>query len=57
MNKPFDLRALLREAPVVKDGQSALEVVVRLRKAPAHKVRVYDKYGHFERIIIPMGVL
>ena len=57
MNEPFDLRALLREAPVVRDGKSALEVVDRLRTAPAHMVLVYDEYGHFEGIITPMDVL
>ena len=57
MNEPFDLRSLLREAPVVRDGKSALEVVERLRTAPAHMVLVYDEYGHFEGIITPMDVL
>lgn len=57
MNEPFDLRALLREAPTVRDGQGALEVVDRLRTAPAHMVLVYDEYGHFEGIITPMDVL
>ena len=57
MNEPFDLRALLRQAPVVRDGQSALEVMDRLRTSPAHMVLVYDEYGHFEGIITPMDVL
>jgi putative hemolysin len=57
MNQPFDLRALLREAPTVRDGQSALEVVDRLRTSPAHMVLVYDEYGHFEGIVTPMDVL
>ncbi len=57
MNEPFDLRALLREAPVVQGGKSALEVIDRLRTAPAHMVLVFDEYGHFEGIITPMDVL
>ena len=57
MSEPFDLRALLREAPVVQGGQSALEVIDRLRTAPAHMVLVYDEYGHFEGIVTPMDVL
>lgn len=53
----FDLRAVLREAPVVRDGQGALDVIENLRRAPAHMVLVYDEYGHFEGIITPMDVL
>lgn len=57
MQEPFDLRGLLLHAPVVRDGQSALEVIDRLRTSPAHLVLVYDEYGHFEGIITPMDVL
>ena len=57
LNADFDLRSLLREAPVVRDGQDALGVVDRLRRAPAHMVLVYDEYGHFEGVITPMDVL
>jgi putative hemolysin len=53
----FDLRAVLREAPVVRDGQGALDVIENLRRSPAHMVLVYDEYGHFEGIITPMDVL
>lgn len=54
---PFDLRTLLREAPVVRDRTSALEVIDRLRATPSHMVLVYDEYGHFEGIITPMDLL
>lgn len=57
LGESFDLRALLREAPVVRDGQSALDIVDRLRTAPAHMVLVYDEYGIFEGIITPMDIL
>ncbi|MCU0908395.1 MAG: hemolysin family protein [Rhodobacteraceae bacterium] len=52
-----DLRSLIVEAPVVRDGMPALDVLERLRGAPAHMVLVYDEYGHFEGIITPMDVL
>lgn len=52
-----DPRTLLIEAPVVRDGLNALEVLETLRKSPAHMVLVYDEYGHFEGIITPMDVL
>jgi putative hemolysin len=50
-------RAVLIEAPVVRDGMNALDVLETLRKSPAHMVLVYDEYGHFEGIITPMDVL
>lgn len=57
MNAPFDLRTLLREAPIVRDGQPATEVIDCLRKAPAHMLLVYDEYGHLQGVITPMDVL
>jgi len=50
-----DTRALLIEAPVVRDGMAALDVLETLRGAPAHMVLVYDEYGHFDGIITPPG--
>ena len=38
-----DPRALLIEAPVVRDGMNALDVLETLRKSPAHMVLVYDE--------------
>ncbi|MEE4346145.1 MAG: hemolysin family protein [Paracoccaceae bacterium] len=57
MGAPCDLRAVLCDAPVVRDGQGALDVIESLRRTPAHMVLVYDEYGHFEGIITPMNVL
>lgn len=33
------------EAPLMRDGQNAREVVDQLRTAPAHTVLIYDQYG------------
>lgn len=56
-DKPLDPKAKIFEAPVVRDGMAALDVLEALRKSPAHMVLVYDEYGHFEGIITPMDVL
>lgn len=53
----FDWRGLVVEAPVVRDGMAALDVIETLRRAPAGMVLVYDEYGHFEGIVTPMDVL
>lgn len=52
-----DPRALVIEAPVVRDGMNALDLLDTLRASPAHMVLVYDEYGQFEGIITPMDVL
>ena len=52
-----DPRALLIEAPVIRDGMAALDVLETLRGSPAHMVLVFDEYGHFDGIITPMDVL
>ncbi|SMF04726.1 putative hemolysin [Xaviernesmea oryzae] len=56
-DKNFDIKALMREAPVVSDLTGALDVIEALRRAPAHMVLVYDEYGHFEGIITSGDVL
>lgn len=55
--KITDVRKLVIDAPVVRDGMAALDVIDALRKAPAHMALVYDEHGHFEGIITPMDVL
>lgn len=52
-----DPRSVLIEAPVIRDGMAALDVLETLRRSPAHMVIVFDEYGHFEGIITPMDVL
>lgn len=51
------IRDRIIEAPVVRDGMPALDVIEQLRNAPAHMLLVYDEYGHFEGIVTPMDVL
>ncbi|MCC8934625.1 hemolysin family protein [Rhizobium sp. 'Codium 1'] len=53
----LDIRSLMREAPVVSDRTSAINVIQSLRRSPAHMVLVYDEYGHFEGIVTSGDVL
>ncbi|MFD1745222.1 hemolysin family protein [Rhizobium helianthi] len=55
--KDPDIRARMREAPVVSDLTGALDVIQALRKTNAHMVLVYDEYGHFEGIITSGDIL
>ena len=54
---PLDLRALLREVPVVSDVADALDVMEVLHRTPHHMALVYDEYGHFEGLITTDDVL
>ena len=53
----LDLRAIMRDAPVVSDFSGALDTIEALRKTPAHMVLVYDEFGHFEGIVTSGDVL
>jgi putative hemolysin len=53
----LDLKALLREVPVVSDRAEALDVLEILQKSEHHFALVYDEYGHFEGIITTGDVL
>jgi putative hemolysin len=44
----LDVRAVMREVPVISDLTSAIDVIQALRKSP-HMVLVYDEYGPFRR--------
>ena len=53
----LDLKALVRDVPVVSDQTEALDVLEILQKAEHHFALVYDEYGHFEGILTPADVL
>ncbi len=55
--KPLDLRAHVRQAPVVMDHTSALDVITALRRSTIHMALVFDEYGHFEGIISSGDIL
>ncbi|MGA0539198.1 hemolysin family protein [Neotabrizicola sp. VNH66] len=52
-----DLKALVREVPVVHDRMEALDVVEVLQKSDHGLALVYDEYGHFEGIITTADLL
>lgn len=55
--EPLDLRAALREAPVLPDTVDALEALDALRAAATPLLLVHDEYGHFEGIVTPADFL
>ncbi|SNR26612.1 HlyC/CorC family transporter [Paracoccus sediminis] len=52
-----DLRPLVQEVPVIREGLPALNVIEELKASPAHMLLVYDEYGHFEGMITAMDLL
>lgn len=52
-----DLRPLVQEVPVIRDGLPALNVIEELKASPAHMLLVYDEYGHFEGVVTAMDLL
>jgi putative hemolysin len=53
----LDIRALVKEVPVVSDRAEALDVLEILQKTEQHFALVYDEYGHFEGILTTGDVL
>ena len=56
-NEPLDLRALMREAPVLPDQLDAMDGLITLRRAEVPMAFVHDEYGHFEGIVTPADLL
>ncbi len=52
-----DLKAMLREVPVVNDRMEALDVMEALRRTEHRIALVYDEWGHFEGIITASDLL
>jgi magnesium and cobalt exporter, CNNM family len=55
--KPVDIRANVRQAPLVPDTLDALDVLQLLREVDVPMALVYDEYGHFEGIVTPADLL
>jgi len=55
--KPLDVRAMMRQAPVVMDRSDALSVLRAIRSSTTHMALVFDEYGHFEGIVTSGDIL
>lgn len=55
--RPLELKALMREVPVVSDRADALDVIEILRASTNHMALVYDEYGSFEGLITTGDIL
>ena len=56
-DQPLDVRAHLRQAPIIPDTMDALDVLETLRDAEVPMALIHDEYGHFEGIVTPADVL
>jgi putative hemolysin len=53
----IDLKALMREVPVVNDQMDAMDALQVLREAEVPMAFVHDEYGHFDGLITPVDLL
>ena len=56
-DRPLDLRALMRAAPIVPDQMDAMDTLDILRTADVPMAFVHDEYGHFEGLVTPADLL
>ncbi|WP_027520904.1 hemolysin family protein [Bradyrhizobium sp. Ec3.3] len=52
-----DLRALVRDAPVIPASADARDVLAILKAAPVHIGLIYDEYGAFEGVVTAADIL
>jgi putative hemolysin len=52
-----EVRAHVRQAPVIPDGADALGVVDLIKDSPVHMALVHDEYGHFEGVVTNTDIL
>jgi putative hemolysin len=52
-----DMRALVRDAPVIPASADARDVLAILKAAPVHVGLVYDEYGAFEGVVTAADIL
>ncbi len=55
--KPFDIRAYIRQAPIILDTLDALDALHLLQEAEVPMALVHDEYGHFDGLVTPADIL
>jgi putative hemolysin len=55
--RPVDLRALMREAPVIHDQIDAMNALAELQGSDVPMLFVHDEYGHFDGLVTPANLL
>ena len=55
--KAPDIRALVREAPIIPETLDARDVVAMLRDSPVHIGLVHDEYGVFQGVVTSADIL
>lgn len=55
--QPLDLRALVRQAPVIPDVMETMDALEALRASDVPVALVHDEYGHFEGLVTPADLL
>src|ERR1044072_7725851 len=56
-DRPIDLRALMKPAPIVPDQIDAMDAMTTLRDSEVPMAFVHDEYGHFEGLVTPGNLL
>ena len=56
-NRTPDLRALVRDAPIIPDTVDARDVVAILRDSPVHLGLIHDEYGVFQGVVTSADIL
>ena len=55
--KQFDVRSLVRKAPIIPETTDALDVLAILRDADVPMALIHDEYGNFEGLVTPADIL
>jgi len=55
--RPVDLRAMMREAPVIHDQMDAMNALGVLQASDVPMLFVHDEYGHFDGLVTPANLL